>query len=174
MATIAAKGDPPSEFQILLMEAIAKGHPTDEAKAAMARMPASSTTPPSASTGNSSTASEVYAVEIFAIEKGMAVGRSLFSNMLGEAALIRCELVGRVTGPRIKRDLTPYRCEFQIFAGGASLESLSGVSRENGQHALGSIHSLIVRDGWSQKTSGPAWYSYRYAGNSAVLSRTLS
>lgn len=107
------------------------------------------------------TPKERQELEIHAREIGMATGRSILANLLGEPALLKCQFVavGIING----RPRELYDVEFVRYAGRAdSIENLGAMDRENAQEALASIHELAVRNGWKPITKGAHWYSYRY------------
>jgi hypothetical protein len=100
-------------------------------------------------------------LEVHAREIGMAGGRSIVANLLGEPALLRCKLVAIAFIDGRSREI--YEAEFLRYAGRAdSIETLGGMDRESAQEALEALHKLAIRDGWEPVSKGTHWYSYRY------------
>lgn len=110
---------------------------------------------------------------IEAHEKNLRIGQSLLSNMLGGAALIRCEFDAHVYANGT--DMETQAIEFSIFAGqDNSIEFLVGVSREEAERQLHKLDNELQRWGWHRvQPSGPYWYSVRYKIDQEGLVRYL-
>ena len=100
-------------------------------------------------------------LEIHAREHGVAGGRSIFANLLGQPSLIKCEFVAIGSG---SQEL--YSVEFLRNAGQVlPIEMLTGIDRQEAQKALEVLHKHIIDNGWTPATKGAHWYSYRYEKN---------
>jgi hypothetical protein len=115
---------------------------------------------------------DMFYVEVRAEEKGLA-GRSFIRNVVGQSSLANWEFIGRITGGDLSRPTDVYTVTFQLTYG-RPIETLSGLDREEAQKALKTMHDWLVSDGWRQISSGPQWYSFRYAGNRSVMSKAMS
>lgn len=111
-----------------------------------------------AARASSSTRREL--LEVRATEQGMATGRSLLSNLIGEAAIIRCQLEGRASASGTSR--VEFVVEFVKFSNDGPIESLSGESRQEAESALEQLHHRALEHGWTPIAQGHSWYSYRY------------
>jgi hypothetical protein len=116
---------------------------------------------------SSGSSSGLLTMEIHARELGMATGRSILANMLGERALIKCQFVAVAVINGQNRET--FHAEFLKYAGSASIENLSGIDREAAQDALELIHQQAISKGWAPVTKGSHWYSYRYEATATGL-----
>jgi hypothetical protein len=106
-------------------------------------------------------------LEVHAREAGMAGGRSIVANLLGQPALLKCKFTAIAFIGGRSREI--YEAEFLRYAGqAASIETLGGIDRQNAQDALEEIHRLALRDGWIPVAKGTHWYSYRYEKDSNI------
>lgn len=114
---------------------------------------------------------DYYYIVIHAHQGGMAVGRSIVTNLIfNQAAQVRCwfEAVDEEDGEAPRIDSEP----FLISAGsGGSLETLSGVARSGAERALQNLNNRLRMKGCERIANGPHWYNYRYRVHVNVVDR---
>ena len=92
-------------------------------------------------------------------EGGMAVGKSLVMNAMGSAAKNNCAFIATVSAPdgTFQIGRSPFDKAINI-----PVEHLSGLDRQNAEHALSLLHEQALSSGWKPIEAGPHWYTRRY------------
>jgi len=103
---------------------------------------------------------EIEYLSIEAEEGGMAIGASVFMNIVaGAPSISKCRFLLRVSSP----GGSPVIGEAGFTkAINIPIEELSGADRQNAQEAVDYLHRAALADGWRPTASGSQWYSRRY------------